>query len=227
MLSKTNIEYGQYIWNPIIGCSGAGCECKNICWARGMNNRFKWIDNFEKPEFSYKRLNEINYLNPKSKVGIRILTCFLSDMFGEEVPLIWRQEIYNFMKAFSEYKFYTLTKHPENVCKEDIEQYPENSFFGVTINTQKDVERLDYQFNIGQSKDWLSIEPIMGNIILPAPEYLSWIVIGGYSNKQQNNIINPKWIKNILKQVDENKIPVFMKDNLKNVWNGKLRKEII
>jgi hypothetical protein len=32
-LSKSNIETLTHRWNPVTGCSGTGCSCKEHCWA--------------------------------------------------------------------------------------------------------------------------------------------------------------------------------------------------
>jgi hypothetical protein len=45
---------------------------------------------------------------------------------------------------------------------------------------------------------------------------------GPKANKYKPRV---EWIENILKQADERKIPVYMKDNLRSVWQDKLRKE--
>ncbi len=40
-MNKTGIEYLDYTWNPLVGCSGEGCAVREHCWAMRQAKRRK------------------------------------------------------------------------------------------------------------------------------------------------------------------------------------------
>ncbi len=46
-MNKTKIEWTDYTWNPVVGCKN-GCW---YCYAKRMNDRFGWIEDWNKPQF--------------------------------------------------------------------------------------------------------------------------------------------------------------------------------
>lgn len=222
-MNKTKIEYGDYGWNPIRGCKGIGCAVKDKCWAKSMNKRFHYIKDWNTPEIDYETLDDPDM---SKKVPGRVLTCFMSDIFGEGVKPFWRNEMYTIMKLNPQHNYFTLTKHPERLGRNEHLAFPGNAWFGVTINQRKNFEKMNNaNLLICGAKYWISFEPLLSHIEIPyyARDF-KWFVIGGM---QKGREPRPKkeWIENIVRYAADYNIPVFMKDNLKNVWADKLIQE--
>ena len=211
-MNKTKIEWCTYTWNPITGCLN-DCE---YCYARKIYARFK--KSFY-PTIHYERLGQPLRVNKPAKIFV----CSVSDFWGKDVPQIWREEVYNIIKACPEHTFQILTKQPQNITVHDYDHCPDNVWIGISV-TEGKYPHHDYQI----MADWedrikfVSIEPLLGKVNLdirkgwPKPD---WIIIGGLSPKP----IHPhEWIDDILKQADEHKIPIFIK---RNAYYPKIRQE--
>lgn len=224
MIGKTKVEYGDYAWNFYPGCSGSGCAVKDQCWAERMNRRFHWVKDFRKPEFKADKFREKFPKKPST-----ILVNFMGDIMRPEVDDETIMAAISRCQLYPEHRFLWLTKNPERYGKF---RYPENCWLGTTVNIWLDILRLRLLVSdrrlIGNNK-WVSIEPLMEDITTTFNKRyfrnIDFVVIGGYS---QPSKIQPKreWISNILEIADRYKIKTFMKDNLKPVWSGKLRKEL-
>ena len=51
-MNKTKIDWCDATVNPVMGCP-RGCE---YCYARKLNTRFKWVEDWGKPQFFPERL---------------------------------------------------------------------------------------------------------------------------------------------------------------------------
>ena len=221
-MNRTKIEYGDYAWNPVIGCKGIKCTVGNHCWAKRMNDRFHFISDFRKPTFLYKRLSQPLHLKKPSK----ILTCFMSDFWGEGVKPIWREEVYNVIKACPEHTFFILTKQPQRI--RDMRRIPLNCWVGVSVSTRKDWWRIVYLVRKKLDKTFISIEPLIEQSDMVTSYFFlaKWIIVGamtGLGSKKYKP--NPKAIRYIMNTTKRCKIPLFMKNNLNRVWKAKLRQE--
>ena len=56
----TNIEWTDHTWNPWIGCQEVDDQCDN-CYARVMNNLWKWNGGTWGPHAARKRTAEANW----------------------------------------------------------------------------------------------------------------------------------------------------------------------
>ena len=60
-MNKTKIDWCTHTLNPVVGCT---FNCP-YCYARRLNDRFKWIDDWNKPQFFPERLKELYTKKPK------------------------------------------------------------------------------------------------------------------------------------------------------------------
>ena len=216
-MNKTNIEWVKnfdgsqgYVWNPVWGCKN-NCE---YCYARKINNRFKKIENWNKPEWL-----ESNFQKSFPKKPSRIFVNSMSDIAFWKPE--WMEKVLNKIKEYPQHTFLFLTKDFDIYA--DWE-WPTNCWLGYTITNQSKMN----DFCLGEAyfpennKLFLSIEPIQNKIdlfILP-----DWIIIGAETGNRKNKIIPQKeWIEEFI-QPDVT-IPIFMKNNLKPYWNGKFKQE--
>ena len=197
-MNHTKIEWTDYTWNPITGCLN-GCP---YCYARKISDRFH--KSF-KPEIHYDRLSQPLKENKPSKIFV----CSMSDFWGKGVPPIWREEVYNIIKACPNHTFQLLTKQPQNITGED--RIPENCWVGVSVSGGDDGWKIGKLLSIiKNNKTFLSYEPVLSSLSILSYPGLDWIIIGGLTPKP---VHDKKHIDNILTEANNWKIPIFIKDN--------------
>ena len=130
-ISKT-IGWADWSWNPIVGCNN---NCQQFqCYAEAMNKRFKWIEQWNKPEFFKERLHEPY----KKKKGAKIFVGSMCDIFSEGVDQRWIYAILKVVEENPHHTFMFLTKKP---MKYKSYTWPENAMLGITLTSNLDYDR--------------------------------------------------------------------------------------
>ncbi len=203
VVNKTKIEWCDSTLNPVIGCT-YGCE---FCYARKLNNRFGWNENFEVPKFYVERLKKLE--NKKSQ---NIFMDSMSDLADWQDH--WIEATFKAIEQNPQHNYLFLTKRPE-ICTFIT---GENIWNGVTITCENEVSRfnrLPAQYN-----RFASIEPIMEDLLLGEKHnlffgFIHWVIIGAETGNRKNKVIPKKeWIVQIVSDCDKYDIPVFMKESL-------------
>ena len=236
-LSKTKIEYGDYVWNFASGClhSVDVCPVSPHCWARSITQRFPahYPQGF-KPTIYPDALLLPLYLKKPSL----ILVCFMGDLFGDWQDLNMEvnyqsllapertqqrplgEIVFNVIGARPEHTFYFLTKNPKGLIP--WSPFLDNCVVGVSVCNQKMFDKaMIYLSDVEAKHKWLSFEPLLEEIKIQKGdlEDISWVVIGG----QSNPIVFPKidWVQAILvashnvEHTVGNDMPIWIKNNLK------------
>lgn len=235
-MNKTKIEWTDYTWNPLIGCHN---NCF-YCYAQKFQKRF-----YRRNEVMYfpDRLNEPTQLNKESKIFV----CSMGELFGDWIDSNYINRILDTVKNYPYHIFQFLTKNPKRY-KEF--RFPSNAWLGVTVaprfGTSVDYlwENIDSVLPMNRNNlkhdniRFVSYEPLIRPIHLGScfhilrddkgnpRELFEWVIIGAMTGSGSKKF-QPKveWIKSILKEADKYNIPIFMKNNLKPYWKGKLRQE--
>lgn len=202
-MSQTKIDWADEVWNPVWGCK-RGCAFK--CYAKGFHRRFAkklGITNpFKKPTWI-----ESNFQRKLPNKPKRIFVGSMSDIEYWEKD--WMQKVLNKIEGYPQHTFLFLTKHPISYI-EYI--FPKNCWLGVTI--MKDTPPLKYLPNYS-NLCFISYEPLLSFSTAYYSKYsmfgFKWIIIGGLTPKSVHKNF---WIDEIIDNAKEQKIPVFLKDNL-------------
>lgn len=201
-MNKTKIEWCDYTWNPITGCTN-GCE---YCYARKIAMRF---DGHFKPTFHKDRLSQPEKLKKPSKIFV----CSMGDLFDGEAKIAWGEKVFKIIRQIDKHQFFILTKQPHHIKWYDIEP-ADNIWLGVSINKREDLWRTHKLRANWRGNKFLSIEPLLEDLgdISDELDEIGWVIIGGQTGTKK---IIPKkeWIMNIEAQAGERKIPVFKKSN--------------
>jgi protein gp37 len=193
-------------FNPVIGCKN---NC-SYCYAKKMNDRFKFIKNWNNPEWE-----ENNFKKDFPKKPQRIFVGSMSEIYYWKEE--WMEKVIEKVKQYPQHVFQFLTKFPEVYAKYLWEK---NCWFGATMTGNKRIEKA---FCIPNRKGlkFLSIEPILEKIDI---EYIDrynpkWVIIGAETGNRKGKVI-PKieWIENIVDYCKRNKISIYLKDSLKGIY---------
>ena len=242
-MNKTKIEWlnGGYTWNPVTGCYH-NCE---YCYARKIASRFVSdirVDDISKiirkdmsvgpciemenrlgqyphgflPTFHRYRLDEPQ----KIKKPQNIFVCSMADLFGDWIPDEWIQKVFEACEQAPQHRYFFLTKNPKRYYDLEL-PIKDNFWFGTTLTTNC---YMYYYSDVRNS--FLSLEPL-DTIYVPDINYLvDWVIMGAETGNRKNKVKPSKEI--ISMNIDNCKlynIPIFMKNNLKEIWGDELLQE--
>lgn len=209
-MNRTAIEWTDFTWNPITGCS-RGCV---YCYARRMAYRLRGRygypqDNPFTVTFHPDRLVEPGQRKKPSK----IFTCSMGELFDPEAKWIWTEQIFTAMKWTPHHTFQVLTKQPQNVLDRHF-KIPHNCWLGISQDGRyTDDSMFHYLLNIEAKTKFVSFEPLLGPILGLNLDEIDWIIIGAMTGA---GAVPPRkeWVANLISAARAYDVPVFLKDNL-------------
>ena len=211
MGKTTAIEWTDATWNPWIGCTKVSPACQNCYAERDMKRYGRDFNKITKTS------DKTFYAPMHWKEPKKIFVCSWSDFYHPDVPKEWREEALNIMEHETRHTFILLTKRPENI----IDLMWSHVWQGVTVENQEQADRR-IPLLLDKAKHtltrFLSIEPMLGPIVLPRQEPvgytpsfgLEWVIVGGESGPNARPI-HPDWVRGIQKQCEEVKVPLLFK----------------
>ncbi|MEO1187525.1 MAG: phage Gp37/Gp68 family protein [Pseudomonadota bacterium] len=178
MAETSAIEWTDATFNPWVGCTKISPACDN-CYAETWADRFGekvWGNN------PRRRTSEQNWNQPRKwnrdadKWQLehgrpRFVFCAsLADVFDNQVPEEWRDDLWALIKECDQLIWLLLTKRPQNISKmlpQDWGDGYSNVWLGTTVENQDVTNRnVPELVAIPAVKRFLSIEPMLGPIDL-------------------------------------------------------------
>jgi protein gp37 len=209
-MKKTKIDWCDCTINPVIGCP-RGCI---YCYARKINDRFKWIEDWGKPQFFQKRLIAL-YETKKTK---SIFMNSMSDIAYWEND--WTKFVFDVMKENPQHKYIFLTKNDSFKRPYFYPQF-QNVFIGKTITSGTYYSGFNDKYF-----DFLSIEPILSEININGFGGVRQVIIGAETGNRKGKVVPQKeWINKIVEDCDKAKVRVFMKSSLKEIMGDDFRQD--
>lgn len=195
MSDNTAIEWTDATWNPIVGCSVVSPGCTNCYAMRLAGTRLKnhpsrkglTIDTKAGPVWN----GRVRLLEDKLREPVRwtrprrIFVCAHADLFADQVPDSWIDEVFAVMADAPQHIFQVLTKRPAR-AKAYIDSLPErrrqmachsalddapwplpNLHLGVSVEDQPRAdERIPILLETPAAVRWISAEPLLGPLDL-------------------------------------------------------------
>jgi len=212
-MNATKIEYLNFTWSPMVGCTGKNCAVKAKCWAmyqakRQLHKCPKCYD-FQ-PHTHFERLKQpFQVLSPK-----RIGVTFSADFWDEDFTIQERKQVFNTVIEAKQHWFINLTKQPQNI-PEDF-SFPKNWVQGVSVNRKSELNRVEILKKTKALLKMISFEPIYDDIAEDDPtlEGIDWMIMGAQTHPLKSP--EPEWIQNLIdcSTFNNPQIPIFMKNNL-------------
>lgn len=220
MANRSSIEWTESTWNPITGCSKISPGCKH-CYAERMAKRLQAMGN---PSYAngfdvtlHHRLLDrpLQWKKPQ-----KIFVNSMSDLFHEDVPFDFIQEIFAVMRQASWHQFQILTKRSDRLRELDSQiDWSDHVWMGVSVENQDYTFRIDHLRETGAKVKFLSLEPLLGPLPALNLSGIDWVIVGGESGPGARPIAED-WVIEIRDQCLAADVPFFFKQ-----WGGVRKKQ--
>ena len=220
MATNSAIEWTESTWNPVTGCTKVSPGCAH-CYAERMAKRLQAMGqpNYARG-FRVTLHEEALDLPLRWKRPQMVFVNSMSDLFHEDVPLGFIRKVFAVMEEVSWHRFQILTKRSARLVElAPLLSWPENVWMGVTVENAELVWRIDDLRMVPAAIRFLSLEPLLGP--LPGLDLtgIDWVIVGGESGPGARPM-DPKWVRDVLRQCRKAKVPFFFKQ-----WGGRNKKK--
>ncbi len=216
---RSNIEWTEATWNPITGCTQVSPGCAN-CYAKTFAERWRGVpghpyeQGFDLKLWPERLSHPFRWKRPRM-----IFVNSMSDLFHEDIPDAFVQEVFAVMEAAHWHTFQILTKRHERLVDvaHDLE-WPSNVWMGVSIENRRWVERADYLRMVPAARRFISAEPLLGKLEGLNLDEIDWLIAGGESGPRHRPA-KREWIVDLRDRCLENGVAFFFKQ-----WGGRTPK---
>ena len=215
MAQKTRIEWTESTWNPVTGCTKISAGCLN-CYAERMAKRLQAMGNsnyqngFQVTLHPHVLRKPLQWKQPQT-----IFVNSMSDLFHEEVPLAFIQQVFEVMRKAEWHRFQILTKRSERLLTVNHEiNWPKNVWMGVTVENADCIYRIEHLRNTSAILKFLSLEPLLGPLESLNLKKIDWVIAGGESGPGARPM-EPDWVREVRDQCIKSDVPFFFKQ-----WGG-------
>ncbi len=217
-----------YTFNPWVGCTKVSPACDH-CYAEGWATRTGQSHLWSGDR---RRTSESNWYQPvkwdreaaAAAVRRRVFCASLADVFDNQVPTRWREDLWHRIAQTPHLDWLLLTKRPQNIAK----MLPDpatgvkpwgcgwrNVWLGTTTENQEEADRrIPHLLSVPAAVHFLSCEPLLGFLRLPAQDAywqpIDWVICGGESGPGARPM-HPAWATSLRDQCADADIPFFFK----------------
>jgi protein gp37 len=237
MGEKTGIAWCDHTFNPWIGCQKVSAGCVN-CYAARDNDRYKWVGEWGK---DYRRTRSENWKKPiqwakqavKDGAIRRVFCASLADVFDTNIPDLWRLDLWKLIwetQLIGGLEWLILTKRPENIPTRIPTFFDDRNScirIGVTAENQEMADkRIPVLLEIWNGKNFISVEPMLENIILAGYSdgktyrpwldshaykvLVDWVICGSESGPRARSFVT-EWARSLRDQCKSANVPFFLK----------------
>lgn len=214
MGQTTGIAWTDSTFNPWIGCTKVSPGCDH-CYAESQDSRKRWGGATHwGPGTARHRTSVSTWSNPvkwdRTAAGVhRVFCASLADVFDNEAPQGWRNDLWALIEGTPRLTWQLLTKRIGNVLHMVPESwryggFPKNVWMGMTAPNQDEYDRDIVKLaNIPVRIRWLSIEPQLSHVELGPwvgrNSFVSWVVTGGESGPKAR-LYDLDWARSIVRE---------------------------
>lgn len=228
-MSKTNIAWAQYSWNPYLwrcrkrspGCQN--CYMMTLARRRGQDPSGAFGTRWD------AALKEL----ARFPAGAVIFVNSMSDTYYEAAADADVHRVHNTALAHPDKTFLVLTKRPERpYYMRHLLAWPENLWLGVSVESADYLWRIAYALLTGAAHVFVSAEPLLGDVeglqhylgtacveepvVSPLSGRLwwtrgvEWVIVGGESGPNRRPF-DRQWARNIREMCTARDVPFFFK----------------
>lgn len=243
-MADTRIEWADKVWNPVTGCTRASAGCDN-CYAVQMSKRlasmgqrkYQGLVNPGKSHFNGVVRTWRDELNKplRWKKPTRIFVNSMSDLFHENVPSIFIDEVFSVMGLCRQHTFMVLTKRADRMEEYILAEHPlygnrvprplPNVLLGISVESQEMADKRHGHLARLHDQGWRtfwSAEPLLGAVSIAEACYgggrlpesegfgLDWVICGGESGKDARPM-HPDWARRLRDECQAARVPFLFK----------------
>lgn len=182
-MKDSKIEWTNHTFNPWIGCTKVSPGCDH-CYAERLGARLqvKWGPGHGRHRTSVSYWNDpLRWDKAAGLAGqrARVFCASLADVFDNEVPAQWREDLFRLIGATKNLDWLLLTKRIGNVRKmvDAIEWglVRDRIWLGISVVDQDEVERdIPKLVELRAAKRFLSCEPLLQSVTLAEQLGMWW-----------------------------------------------------
>lgn len=212
--TRTGIEWTDRTWNPTTGCTKVSPGCTH-CYAETITKRFhnNFPNGFQLTMHPERIEEPLHWRKPS-----RVFVNSMSDLFHEDIPIDFIQQIFDVICDTPWHIYQILTKRHERLLETaNYLEWHDNIWMGVSVENQNYVHRVDYLRQIPAKVRFLSCEPLLGDLQLDLTG-IHWVIAGGESGNKYRPV-EVDWVRNIRDRCQAENVAFFFKQ-----WGGRTPK---
>jgi protein gp37 len=215
MAQLSSIEWTDATWNPVTGCTKVSPGCKH-CYAERMAKRLEAMGQPRyRHGFTTALQEDLLDLPLRWRQPRRIFVNSMSDLFHEDVPLSYVQQVFSVMESAHWHVFQILTKRAERLAElSPLLAWPANVWMGVSVESAAHTWRVQHLRKVPAAIRFLSIEPLLGPIPRLPLQGIHWVIAGGESGPGARPM-HAEWVRSIRDRCIASGVPFFFKQ-----WGG-------
>jgi protein gp37 len=212
---RSAIEWTEATWNPVTGCTQVSPGCAH-CYAKTFAERWRGV-----PGHPYEQGFELKLWPERLDQPLRwrrprvIFVNSMSDLFHEEIPEAFIEEVFRVMGKADRHVFQILTKRHERLLELCHQlPWPPNVWMGVSIENRRFVHRADYLRQVPAAVRFISAEPLLGSLEDLDLSGVDWLIAGGESGPGHRPV-HEEWLIELRDRCSQEKVAFFFKQ-----WGG-------
>ncbi|MFJ5803725.1 DUF5131 family protein [Streptomyces decoyicus] len=228
MSDRSGIEWTEATWNPTTGCDRVSPGCDN-CYALALAKRLKAMGS-EKyqadgdprtsgPGFGLTVHEDALSVPYGWRSPRTVFVNSMSDLFHARVPLDFVRRVFAVMADTPQHTYQVLTKRARRLRQvADRLEWPSNLWMGVSVETSKELARVDDLRRVPAAVRFLSCEPLLGPLEGLDLGGIDWVIAGGESGPRHRPL-DESWVTGIRDACVEAQVAFFFKQ-----WGGRTPK---
>lgn len=223
-MQKSKIEWTDHTFNPWMGCQHVSPGCDR-CYAEAMMDhryhKVTWGPHGERQRTSQTTWQApVRWDRQARAAGTRprVFCASLADVWDNQVPPVWRDDLFRLIHETRNLDWLLLTKRPENIAKmlpkaiSGLPAWPwRNVWLGTTAEDQAHYDRRWWALSkIPAVVRFISYEPAIGPLILGDGTLPDWVICGGETGAGARTM-KKIWARSLLVECRERDVPFFMK----------------
>jgi protein gp37 len=221
MADQTPIEWTDHTFPPWFGCTKIDREC-DLCYAEDWTvrrfHKAEWGNSTRQRSAPSTWNKPLTWQRLAATAGVRrrVFCSQLSDIFDNQAPDEWRNDVWALVRKCPDLDWLLLTKRPQNIHKmlpTDWRAGWSNVWLGTTAGHQKAWERVDALRIIPALVRFVSVEPMLEPIKADLAG-IDWVICGGETDPQQKHrerLMDPDWARDLRAQCRGAGVAFFFK----------------
>ena len=195
MAVNSKIEWTESTWNPTTGCTKISDGCQN-CYAEKMAKRLHAMGNKRyKNGFKLTLHYDLIDLPLRWKKPRLVFVNSMSDLFHEDMPFEFIEQVFQTMQKARQHIFQVLTKRANRLIElAPYLPWSSNIWQGVTVENGKVLNRINQLRKVPATVRFISFEPLIGPISKLDLRGIHWVIVGGESGPRAR-LMKAEWVR--------------------------------